>query len=490
MIYISSGCSFSIFLTLAIACYHWQKEMESAFKSLALCAVMTLALSFVSCSKGEHEENTSRPNVILLLIDALRADRLGCYGHRRDTSPGLDLMSRKGLLFKKAFSHSSHTKLSVAALLSGLVPPSNGVRRAAEVDELFDREGRVTSDVLPRGINTLAEVLSKSGYETAALITNPHIMGRMGFSQGFETYRYLGAGATARLVNAQVLGWIESNGQRPFFLYVHYMDVHAPYRPQPPFDRRFTMGLDGARPIWKNGPYNKEPTPAQVDYTKALYDGQIAYWDSEFQELMLVLDQKALLANTLVIVTSDHGDEFYEHGGFGHGYTCYEEMVRVPLIMSWRNVIPEGTVRQDAASLVDLAPTIARLAGADACDPGFQGRDLFEHGFSGPSRIEFWRHADSYPVYAETFYGRAPRCIRTRDKKLVVNEKDGTRELYLLAGDPGENNNAAREQGDRHDRLWEELDMLMRKQPEAKARRKELDREAIKELEGLGYLNP
>jgi arylsulfatase A-like enzyme len=398
-------------------------------------------------------------------------------------------LSEEGVRFTRAFAHSSHTKVSVASLFTGLIPPSNGIRRAAEVEEVLDLSKPVRSDVLSPEIVTLSEVFKRSGYSTFGVITNPHIMAFMGFGQGFDTYLYVHGDARAMLTNRVARDWFhERDRQRPFFAYVHYMDVHSPYRPPPEYEELFTMTVPRADPVWKDGPFEGEISSARINYTKAVYDAQIRYWDDEFRKFMGELDGMGALDDTILVVVSDHGDEFYEHGGFGHGFTVYDEMIRVPLIMVWKGVIPQGLVRDAPAALIDLFPTLARLSGLDASGLPLQGRDLFENGWRGRRLLWFFGREQA-PVYAETFKGAAPRCLVTDELKVILNLADGSSEYFRLDRDREEKHGLSPGGSSDAEALLARVKEISNRAPLFKsAISTELDEETIKELRSLGYV--
>lgn len=429
------------------------------------------------------------PNVIIVLVDALRADQLGAYGSRLGTSPFFDSRCKQGVLFKRAYAQASHTKISVASLFTGLIPPSNGVRKAASVEEIFASEGLVSSDVLAPDLTTMAEAFFRRGYATAAVITNPHLLATMGFDQGFRDYIYLPGDARAKLTNQTALDWLSRRAQQPFFLYVHYMDVHGPYHPQPPYDEMFTMGLSKMEALWQNGPAAGPVTEAQVLYSRGLYDGQIRYWDDQFKIFYQELEDRGLLHNTILVIIADHGEEFYEHGGFGHGFTVYDEMLHVPLLILWPGVIKEGVVREDDARLIDLFPTLEGMADLEHKGLPLQGRDLFAKGFPGKTWRDLLKKPEPQPpVYAETFQGQAPRCLRFPNQKFIENQSDQSSEFYRLDQDPGEKKKLAIPADPLAKKHESDLRDLSRQAPLAKPGVPvPLDPQTLRALKSMGY---
>jgi arylsulfatase A-like enzyme len=459
----------------------------------AACLMLALALGVMPGCQGSRPEIPAakqRPDVIFILVDALRADGLSCYGNPNSTSPALDAYCRRGMRFSNAFSQSSHTKISVASFFTGLIPPSNGVRSAGKPVEGLDPDARVKSDVLSPELDTMAEMFGLHGYATGAVFTNPHLVTKMGFGQGFQYYDFLGFRERADVVNLAVTRWLAEAGSAPFFLYIHYMDIHAPYDPPPAYEQLFTAGLARTDIVYKNGPYRRGATPEQVAYSRAVYDGQIRYWDDELKALLSEIDRLGRSENLLVIITSDHGDEFYEHGGFGHGYTCYGEVLHIPLILVWPEVIPGQSVRHDTVSLIDLLPTLAHLVGIDTSGSGLQGRDLFAGGWEEPRPWPgFLRKPEPSPVYAETCMGKVPRSLTAGDRKVIYNETRDTFEFYNLTDDPREKRSLDPFSVDGGADLVLRLDSLMNRSPAVgPAPEVELDSSTARDLKSLGYL--
>jgi arylsulfatase A-like enzyme len=418
------------------------------------------------------------PNILVLLIDALRPERLSDYGHFRDTNPFLAEFGKRGVRFAKAYSHSSHTKISISSLFTGLIPPEHKVRVAASPGG--ENKDKILSDVLSSDVDTLAEVLSNRGYLTAAFITNPHLRAFLGFSQGFDEYKYFDLNTSAEKINQQVIACLRKHQRMPFFLYIHYMDVHVPYNPPTKY-RHFYTEKKNLRPIEINGPLRFKIADELIEYTKAVYDAQINYWDDCFREFIKNLEENGWLNNTLIIILADHGEEFYEHGGFGHGFTLYEEELHIPLYMVLDGYIPADKVRNDRVKVIDLFPTICYFAGADVRNLNLQGTNLFS------SRR---KKGDSEQIiYAETYRGKVPRSAQTEAHKIIYNSKLKNFEFYDLIQDTRENNNIYLEGDPVVEKLKIELfDILALGEKGLKTERKELDPETIKRLRDLGYL--
>lgn len=445
---------------------------------LCFAAVLMLAVgSSDACRRGKGEVRNP-PNIIIILIDALRADSLHDYGNARKTDPFLEEFGRKGVRFTNAHSHSSLTKISVASLFSGLLPPAHGVRNAALRSK--KSPGKIMADVLSPGLTTLTEVLREKKYATAAVINNPHLDLSSGFTQGFQDYMYIpDPTARAEVLNKAALDWLGKIPPGPFFLYLHYMDIHTPYDP-PPAYRRLYSEEKPYPPIQKNGRWFGPIPREQVEYTKALYDAQINYWDDCFRSFVAGLRAGGRLDNTLFVILADHGEEFYDHAGFGHGHTGYEEMLRVPLYLIYEGRIPPGQARTDPVQIVDIFPTMCRFAGGDCRRLDLHGKDLFasKKGRRGP-RVH----------YAETNRGLSPRSVQTQNFKLIYNSKRNKYELYDLFQDPKELKNIYRDGLPAGEPLKVKLkQILATRKAGLKTQTRELDPKSVELLKSLGYI--
>jgi arylsulfatase A-like enzyme len=386
-----------------------------------------------------------RPNVLLYVADTLRADRLGCYGYQRPTSPHLDRLAAGGILFERAIAQSSWTRPATGSILTGHYPSVHGA--------VTLRDGLGSATV------TLAEALGDAGYTTGGFVTNLNVADSLGFGRGFATYRYLPEDrkrpslyATAEELHAAALPWIEAHRDEPFFLYLHASDPHAPYRPPPAYAERFA--LPDIRPtIGARTPMRRlleRPglaTPDNVAYLSALYDAEVAALDATFGALLERLSALGLDANLLLIFVADHGEEFHDHGSFDHGRTLYQEVVRVPLIVRlpahgrhWLDRLRAGlfggrrigaVVRQ-----VDILPTILTLTGTPL-PPGLPGRPL-------PGVAATADDPGPDEAFAETHLSRRglTALVTARWKAIAADAGEGL-ELYDLADDPGERHDRA-----------------------------------------------
>lgn len=340
--------------------------------------LLLAAAAAASCSSGDGEA-VERPNVLLVVVDTLRADHVGVYGYERPTTPALDQLAAEGTWFRRAYAHSGWTLASTVSLLTGKVPSQHRVGRDPLDRRRFGR--------LPDAETTLAELLTDAGYRCGAIVNNTFLAPEFGLRQGFDGgYDYQGASNTEhRSAEASVdlaLEWIAGAGDGPWFLLLHLMEPHLDY--DPPASVRGAFTPAGPAPVPQ--PFAPPPlfqrlvsgqerlTDEQLAYVVALYDEEVLAADRAIGRLTGELEARDVLDATLVVVTSDHGEEFWDHGGFEHGHTLYSELTRVPLI-----VRGPGAALGEVGSVVhhaDLFQGLRALAGAPS-PLGTAGADLF-----------------------------------------------------------------------------------------------------------------
>jgi len=382
----------------------------------------------------------SRPNIVLISLDTLRADHLSCYGYERETSPHLDKLAERSYVFRQAFAHSDNTIVSHASMLTGWHPVRHGV----------DRDTKLSGEIA-----YLPEVLREAGYQTAGFTAHADWLNeKMGFARGFDQFNAAYQDAPTR--NKMILDWMSRRGKdKPLFLFLHYYDIHSdwdtrPYDTKSKFDRRFARrnlpGFTGCRAgvcasrLLEKATREKDLLSAEeVEWIKGLYDGGIAYMDHFLLQVLNGLRRELDWSNTWVIITSDHGEEFREHAKLLHN-NAYREVAQVPLIIR-----PPGGVDRvdlpDLVGLVDLTPTILDLAGADPMEDseGISLRPLFR-GQGLPPRNHYFHEYDAPTGVA----------LRDRDHTLVTRLAFTQLELYDRLADPNEHH---RINGDRPDVL-------------------------------------
>ncbi|MCL4262553.1 MAG: sulfatase [Anaerolineae bacterium] len=326
--------------------------------------VLLLPVTAVSRTTSYANPNSlSLPHIIFITVDATRADHISAYGYGRATTPNVDaLLAEQGALFTQATTPSSWTFPSNAGTLTGRMPSTMGVNWTDDNARIPD------SEIM------LAEYLQNIGYHTAGFISAHYARGQFGFDQGFNVYQELvGNGATttdAAEINALATNWLQTewlpviSGTQPLFLYLYYYDPHTWYNPPPPYDTLYDATYTGTltAEIYRDGQDVVTgvitPTARDIVHLQALYDGEITYWDNEFGTMMAYLESLSLLDNSIIILTSDHGQMFGEHGKWVHHNSVYEEVLRVPLIIRYTGVISPGTVITTPVTTIDVTPTV------------------------------------------------------------------------------------------------------------------------------------
>ena len=374
-----------------------------------------------ACGDGDpHREfPRGRPHVVVFLVDTLRADRLGAYGGPDGLTPRLDDFAAGGLTFERCVAQSNWTKPTTASLLTGQYPHVHGATH-----------GR---SVLPERMETLAELLASEGYATAAFGNNLNIFAEgTGFEQGFEVFQRIDPVRDAPFPRAELivdaaLDWLEgADPDRPFFLYLHLVDPHFPYEP-PELELGPEVLALRAMGVAENLP------PGEREILFERYDGEVAYVDAQFGRLMDGLERHGLTEDTLVTFVSDHGEEFFEHGGLGHHAKLIGELTHVPLLLQVPGLEPEfrGARVDEVVEQVDLYATVVDALGLTADRAGV-GTSLLARALRpGPSQRQ---HA-----LVETEDGIVGFAIVSPEWKYVRHwAPEPSERLYHLATDPGE----------------------------------------------------
>lgn len=460
----------------------------------SLFALLLTALLTSACSR---ESGPPRPNVILISVDTLRADHLGSYGHQQETSPFLDSLADRGVRFERAYAQASWTLPSHVSLLSSTYPHTHQV-------ENQDRS-------IPDSIPLLAELLQAEGYETAAFVSWIYLRKKFGFGRGIDHFQALLPHPSMRDSSTRhstradrfvdvVESWLETPPESPFFLFFHLFDPHLSYVPPLEMARLFEPDLEkveggeyaAMRPYIRG--LHSQPTrigAAELARARALYQGEIRFTDGQLERLFAILEQKGLLENTLIVFTSDHGEEFDEHGSMeGHQWTLYDEVLHIPLMMVLPGDERAGTTVRQQVESIDVAPTILDLLGITV-PREFEGRSmrpLFEGGATTD-----WDET----AYASIRRFNLKWSVRTPRHKLVFTADTGENrwgvaitpgyELFDLKNDPREQDNIFAP-----DQLPELVDRLeaFRKQqrPLQDVNQPELTPEERERLEATGYI--
>jgi arylsulfatase A-like enzyme len=436
---------------------------------LAVAAALTLA----GCTSRRESEATPPRLVVLISIDTLRPDHLGAYGYARPTSPALDALAQSGAVFDDAMAPSPWTLPSHASLLTGLYPSRHGLK---------SHEVR-----LPETVVTLAAELGRHGWATAAVVNSQNLSERHGLERGFQDFLYVKESVTqrapSRVLVDQALQWLGRPRDRPLFLFVHTYDAHSDYHSLPEYEAMFVRPYAGPADgstnqllLFRVGRFGLDAADAQ--HLIDLYDAGIRQVDDEMGRLLRAIPAR----EALVVITSDHGEEFLEHGGVMHGRTQYQEVVRVPLLVRGDG-IPAGTRVATPVSLVDLMPTILGRVGVPVPD-GLDGKDL----------APLW-HGRGAELATRVLYGEADhnnvqlditRAVRRGGDKLHFNRLTGATTLFDLTADPGERSDVAPARPTVLAGLRELLDafLLVKHAPTQPA---SLNAEQVERLKSLGY---
>jgi arylsulfatase len=460
----------------------------------ALSPLIITALIVSLFSTCERTGEAPR-QIVLITIDTLRADHLGCYGYSGRTSPRIDAFAKEAVLFRDASSQAPWTTGSFASLMTGRMTS----------------EALANSDQMNPGLSSIAELLRDRGFATAAVVANPELTSARGFARGFDRYVELflppdarpgemqgkwkrETKVEAREVTDAVLRLLPQLADRDFFLWILYLDPHTPYTRH--HDRFYPEGwpaeLEGIAvgqpveqrrlvPPMRGGMAQDASSRLQIEKRARtlifpLYDAEIRYMDQEVGWLLEALDDEGITERALVILTSDHGENIYDHkSNFGHGTYPFQATVRVPLLIRWPGA-PAGDIDGPVA-LVDLMPTVLEFAGVTA-----------PKGLRGAALVPFER-ASRPPLLVKTRQHRGPRALRRGDFKLI-NWRDGRLSLFNVVRDPAEKHDIAAVDSARVALMEKELAQYLRTlvkapkdlpAPELSVDEKEM-------MRGLGYM--
>ncbi len=376
------------------------------------CFIVPMLLALFPGCKSEEEQEM---NVLLILIDTMSADHLGCYGYDRNTSPTIDSLAASGMLFANCQAQAPWTLPSMVTICTGLSERSH---RCSHYDGF--------SHGLDPEMPTLASILQERGYHTAAFVNNGYLGEIFGLERGYHDFwiSEVDGGADAGVTVDTLLSYLSGTSvSEPFLVTVHFFDPHLPYAPPSPYDTLFTSaGTDGMTE-W---PVLEQCTDSSViQHMAALYDSEIRWTDSQLSRLLAGMREMDMTDNTLLVLVSDHGEEFMEHGDWGHAHNLYQQALHVPLILSGPGIEPGSVVPQNVGQF-DVMPTILGLLHLPVPDH-VDGIDLF-------GGIPEDRMIPSSGVLAET---TSVSCLQESRKVIWFIEPDSS-ETYDLSADPGE----------------------------------------------------
>ncbi|KPJ58761.1 MAG: hypothetical protein AMJ42_02660, partial [Deltaproteobacteria bacterium DG_8] len=388
------------------------------------------------CHAASSDKNF---NIVLITIDTLRVDHLSCYGYKRNTSPNIDKIAEKGIIFKNAIAPSSWTAPSMASLFTSVYPINHGV-----IHGLGYKINKNKQEVFSDELVTLAEVL-QYGYTTFGVASNLHLSEKFGFARGFDYFKCLSF-LPAPPVNEAIYQWEdEIKKSNKFFLWVHYFDPHYRYKARSPWIEQYTSQaltrkLNLSKKSWfelsKLIPKFKED-PQALSNLVALYDSEINYVDSHVGELIRKFE---LDNNALIIITSDHGEGFLEHGQLGHGNNLYQETIHIPLIVKLPNSIKKEIVKK-YVNLVDIMPTILHILDVNPPEQTLGKAFLEKKGSLFWLKKKLLRKDGVEYNFSELDVISILKTIITAEWKYLYNYKNETEQLYNIKSDPLELHN-------------------------------------------------
>lgn len=395
-------------------------------------------LSEASSHTSAKNKKLKYPNVLLITIDALRTDHLGCYGYTKNTSPNIDKFSQKGVLFINNTSQSHSTGPSCSSIMTSTYLKNHGVLNLATFGYRLDDS-----------FTTLAEVLKKYGYVTAAAVGCQHVLNKIirddfdsGIGQGFDIFydnmrkklRF-----DAKEINQFVIPWLKKHSPKKFFLWIHYFDVHGPYIPPKSYSAKFYSSNNRQSiPLELIPPYQRHRDSntaiiTELNYYIAQYNGAINFVDEQISALLDEFKKLGIFNNTIIIITADHGESLGEHDIYFQHRPIYEDVLRVPLIISGPG-IPSNIRIESLTQNIDIMPTILDILEIPLHEE-MEGVSLMPLIYGEKEEV----HKE---VFSESVDNRA-KVIKTKEWKLIYNLENNQIELYNLKNDPKELHNVA-----------------------------------------------
>ncbi len=433
--------------------------------------ILLISLIFGLLAIALAEASSSqKPSVLFISIDALRPEHVACYGYERDTSSNIDRLAKEGVLFRQAIAQSSVARTSVPSMLTGMYPKNHGVYWFG--------------DTINPLIATLAEVLKKAGYRTMGGSVNGRLnyLAGHGVNRGFDTFMDV---YKDEEIAPLISKWINGSGKTPFFIWVHYCSLHSISHPPAPYDSLYVNGK--LKPFFAKREPQFYSMPVLIDgelaedyksYYVSQYDGAIRFVDDQVGLILNQLEQSGLKDNTLVIISSDHGELLEEHNSFATHLGVFEECIRVPLIMNYRKKIPAGKAIDKQVRSIDIMPTILEIAGVKL-PLAIDGQSLLP--------LAQGKQKETSPYAFSEFYddvtGELALSLRTPKYKLV---RRVTYELYAINDAlPYESELKLIKNREVFDTLRKKLEDYLKQNKE----RPRLKPEAEERLRSLGYLH-
>jgi arylsulfatase A-like enzyme len=460
-----------------------------------------------------------RPNVLIYMIDTMRADHTSLYGYTRDTTPFLKKLGATGVVFDDCQAQATWTKASTASLMTSLYSFTHGI-----VNDY---------DTIPKGAYTLAEQLRAAGYVTASMVANPFAGRTTGLQRGFDYMleypavlrnrsETIDRGTDSAAVNKIVMPWLQQHRDEPFFLYAHTTDPHAPYRPPPPFDAKFGNPTESAEfdrtymqlrnqreygggTVINRASCRKSGVDPDRFITQAIdrYDGEILHNDKTFEVLVGKMKELGVLDNTLIIVVSDHGEEFWDHGWTAHGHSVYQELTHAALLMWNPKLLPAARRVAEPVQLIDVMPTVLDLLGLRA-PTLIQGQSLLPlargQAFRRRAPVMTSRFAHPGAQATGPVVENRTNSFALIDSKWKLIYRDNAKEvginrveLFDRSSDRAETKNIAAQRPRDVERMMEEVGKWIGAQKQIRAvlgstGKSVLDQQTIEQLRSLGYL--
>ncbi len=470
---------------------------ESLRNQLVHLGVLCLAVFGLSCSGASKP-----PSIVFILVDTLRYDYLGCYGFDGPISPNVDGLAAESVVFDRCYAPAPWTKPSVASMFTSLNPAGHGVTNhrggmwGAQDEDL-------QKGVLRDEAYTFAEMLQAGGYATAAFVGNPWLTWEFGFDQGFDVYNSV-VSPPADRITLEAERWLASRDDRkPFFLYLHFMDVHDPYAaPEAAYQAvRSSPSLATealfSDPEWErvirahgnsewmmDAQGNPREETRRLETVRGRYAAGVRDFDNRIGPFLERLRENGLLDNTYLVFTSDHGEELYDHGNWGHGYSLYEHQIRVPLMIRPPGGIAGGRRVDDVVGLIDLFPTLAAWGGTDAT--GAEGKDL--------SPVIAGDGSGGTPLVFSSAVRNNPQMwsLTAGVYKLIVNGSAQRSVMFDVVENPEETRSVAATRAKEFDELRATLDEILKAQegqdlftPTSRP----ISDEQLERLRSLGYID-
>lgn len=464
--------------------HHYDCVMRRRLRARTRVIVSGVVLASLAATVTGCSERQPARSAIIVVVDTLRADHLGTYGYGRPTSPLLDAYAREGRVFERAYSTSTWTLPSLASLYTGRFPATHRAGMSS-----FELPNAIAANRLGPELPTLAEAFAARGFSTAAVVNNPLLEPAFGLNRGFQTYDHPhSTGRPNRRADEVVdrtLELLDRWRGRSFLLVLHFVDPHLDYDAPAPFGGQFSAAYASrlTRPVGDLNalrPRLSHLSDVDRDFIKAAYDEEIAFVDQQLGRLRAGLAQRGLLERSLVVLTADHGEEFFEHGGFEHGHAMWEEIVRVPLII-WGPGVRAGR-ESSPVSLVDVMPTLLEWIGVPSA-VDLDGVSLWPNLATGATISQRTLLTDGI------LYGTSETAIQRWPLKVVVGEQLRPLRATDLAVDPQERHNLLETQSNVADPLVSELRRHLTRATAPKPYLPPgLDPSVLDRLRSLGYI--